>query len=58
MTKVLDTITQHKFGTLGVKTITVTPSFNGCKGLPASFQINVTTSRILMIDGPVFTEVD
>ena len=39
--KVLDTITQHKFGTLGVKNITVTPSFNGCKGLSTSFQINV-----------------
>ncbi len=39
--KVNDTITQHKFGTLGIKNITVTPSFNECKGASTSFQINV-----------------
>ncbi|HEY8690085.1 MAG TPA: PKD domain-containing protein, partial [Chitinophagaceae bacterium] len=40
-TRVTDTITQHKFGTLGIKNITVTPAFNECKGVSASFQINV-----------------
>jgi gliding motility-associated-like protein len=39
--RVTDTITQHKFGTLGIKTITVTPAFNECKGISTSFQINV-----------------
>ena len=39
--KVIDTVTQHKFGTLGIKNITVTPFFNGCAGIPTSFQINV-----------------
>ena len=38
---VTDTITQHKYTTLGTKTITATPSFNGCPGTPISFQIDV-----------------
>ncbi len=38
---VKDTTTQHKFGTLGIKNITVTPLFNECKGLSKSFQIKV-----------------
>lgn len=54
---VIDTITQHKYYTLGNKTITVTPSFNGCagdtltlnafiKGVIASFtSANSCTSR-------------
>ncbi len=38
---VTDTITQHKYLTLGTKTIRVTPFFNGCAGVPISFQIDV-----------------
>ena len=38
---VTDTMTQHKYATLGTKTITVTPAFNGCLGTPISFQINI-----------------
>ena len=36
-----DTITQHKYGSLGFKTITVSPFFNGCPGASASFQIEI-----------------
>ncbi len=38
---VSDTITQHKYATLGFKTVTVTPYFNGCPGTTISFQIEV-----------------
>ena len=38
---VTDTITSHKYATLGIKNITVTPSYNGCKGTPITFQINI-----------------
>ncbi len=41
-TTVTDTITQHKYRSLGVQNITVTPLFNGCPGTPISFQITVT----------------
>ncbi len=40
-TSVTDTIIQHKFKTLGTKTITVTPLYNDCPGTPVSFTINV-----------------
>ncbi len=40
-TTVTDTIVQHKFRTLGIKTITATPLFNNCPGIPISFTINV-----------------
>jgi gliding motility-associated-like protein len=36
-----DTVTTHKYATLGIKTITVTPFFNGCAGSPKSFSINI-----------------
>ena len=36
---VTDTITQHLYATLGNKTVTVTPYFNGCAGAGASFQV-------------------
>ena len=38
---VTDTIAKHKYSTLGLKNITVTPLFNGCSGTPVTFQINV-----------------
>lgn len=38
---VTDTVTQHKYLTLGQKTIRVTPYFNGCAGVPIVFQIDV-----------------
>lgn len=38
---VTDTITQHKYKTLGLKNVTVTPAFNGCMGTPITFQIDV-----------------
>ena len=38
---VSDTITQHKYKTLGIKNVTVTPAFNGCNGNTATFQVNV-----------------
>lgn len=38
---VADTIVQHKYISLGIKNITVTPAFNGCNGTPITFQINV-----------------
>ena len=38
---VYDTITRHKYATLGTKTLTVTPYFNGCPGTPISFPIVV-----------------
>ena len=40
-TSVLDTIVEHKFRTLGIKTITVTPLYNDCPGTPISFSIEV-----------------
>ncbi len=39
---VTDTVTQHKYATLGVKTVIVTPYFNGCAGTAISFQITIT----------------
>ncbi len=38
---VIDSVTSHKYATLGPKTITVTPFFNGCAGLPKSFSITI-----------------
>ena len=38
---VTDTLTSHKYATLGTKTITVTPFFNGCAGSPLTFNINI-----------------
>lgn len=38
---VADTISSHKYKKLGVKTVVVTPSFNGCLGQPDSFNIKV-----------------
>ena len=38
---VTDTTTSHKYSTLGMKTITVKPFFNGCPGLSKSFSINI-----------------
>ena len=40
-TTVTDTIISHRYSTLGTKTITVTPLFNGCPGTPANFTIDV-----------------
>ena len=39
--EVTDTISKHKYLTLGNKKIIVTPSFNGCLGNSDSFNINV-----------------
>ncbi|MEP7110548.1 MAG: PKD domain-containing protein, partial [Ferruginibacter sp.] len=36
-----DTITKHKYATLGIKTITVTPFYNDCPGTPDSIQIRI-----------------
>ena len=36
-----DTVTQHKYSTLGFKTVNATPYFNGCPGTTISFQIEV-----------------
>jgi gliding motility-associated-like protein len=41
VTTVTDTVTQHKYKTLGVKNITVTPSFNGCPGTPITFNVTI-----------------
>ncbi len=38
---VTDSITTHKYVTLGSKTITVTPFFNGCAGLSKGFTITI-----------------
>lgn len=38
---VSDTIAQHKYDTLGIKNIKVTPSYGGCPGNSGSIQINV-----------------
>jgi PKD repeat protein len=38
---VTDTFTFHKYKTLGLKTVKVTPIFNGCLGIPFSFTINI-----------------
>jgi gliding motility-associated-like protein len=38
---ITDTLAQHKYTTLGVKNITVTPLFNGCAGTPISFNIDI-----------------
>lgn len=40
-TSVSDTIVQHRFKTLGIKTVTVTPLYNDCAGSPISFTVNV-----------------
>ncbi|MEO5888927.1 MAG: PKD domain-containing protein, partial [Ferruginibacter sp.] len=39
---VTDTLVDHKYTTLGVKTVKVTPYFNGCAGATKSFQIEIT----------------
>src|SRR5699024_3863488 len=36
-----DTLVDHKFKTLGIKNVTATPAFNGCRGTPVTFQIAV-----------------
>jgi gliding motility-associated-like protein len=36
-----DTIISHDYETLGVKTITVTPFFNGCAGTPQTISISI-----------------
>lgn len=38
---VTSTTTSHKYTTLGTKTVTVTPYFNGCAAAPASFTIDI-----------------
>ena len=38
---ITDTLATHKYATLGVKNITVTPFFNGCAGVPISFSIDI-----------------
>ncbi len=38
---VTDTTTTHNYTTLGIKTVTVTPYFNGCIGASASFQLEI-----------------
>ncbi len=38
---VTDTTTSHKYNTLGTKTITVTPMYNGCPATPKTFTIDV-----------------
>jgi len=38
---VTDTTTTHFYTTLGIKTVTVTPFFNGCIGASASFQLEI-----------------
>ncbi|MDE3182659.1 MAG: PKD domain-containing protein, partial [Bacteroidota bacterium] len=38
---VSDTLASHKYKTLGTKTVTVTPAFNGCRGASVTFTINV-----------------
>jgi gliding motility-associated-like protein len=40
-TSVSDTIVLHKYKTLGTKTVTVTPAFNGCTGASITFTIDV-----------------
>ena len=40
-TTVTDTLATHKYTTLGTKTITAIPRFNGCPGTPISFTIDV-----------------
>lgn len=36
-----DTVAHHKFQTLGIKNISVTPTFNGCRGTTIAFPIEV-----------------
>ena len=36
-----DTIIRHKFTTLGLKTVTVTPKYNNCPGIPVVMQVTV-----------------
>ena len=38
---VYDTLTKHKYATLGFKTLSVTPYFNNCPGITISFKIEV-----------------
>jgi gliding motility-associated-like protein len=40
-TSISDTITNHKYLSLGSKTITVTPSFNGCNAASQTFEVFV-----------------
>ncbi len=41
ITRVTDTLTTHKYSTLGIKPVKVTPYFNGCAGVPINFNINI-----------------
>ena len=41
ITSVTDTFVEHRYSNLGTKNITVTPVFNGCRGTPVSFRINI-----------------
>ncbi len=38
---VKDTIAKHKYNSLGIKKVTVTPLFNNCAGTPATFNIRI-----------------
>jgi gliding motility-associated-like protein len=38
---IADTLASHKYATLGVKTVTVTPYFNGCAGPPVTFTVTI-----------------
>ncbi len=37
----IDTLVYHKYATLGLKTVTITPYFNNCPGTPITFTINI-----------------
>ncbi len=38
---IADTLASHKYATLGIKTVKVTPHFNGCAGPPVTFTISI-----------------
>lgn len=38
---IADTLASHKYATLGIKTVTVTPYFNGCAGPPVTFTVSI-----------------
>ncbi|MEP6951043.1 MAG: PKD domain-containing protein [Ginsengibacter sp.] len=41
ITTVTDTLTHHKYDSLGIKNVTVIPAYNGCNGNPITFRITV-----------------
>lgn len=41
ITPITDTVAEHKYTSLGIKNVKVTPLFNGCAGTPVNMRVNI-----------------